>query len=141
MKSSILVTIQISSILAIIVFGTFPSSAASVLLLSVGSLLGITSLFIMQFDNLRIFPEPKKDIRLVTSGPYKYLRHPMYTSVLLIAASFIIDAPSVALSILWLALLGALLGKISIEERLLPLMLPEYILYQQKTWKLIPFIF
>jgi protein-S-isoprenylcysteine O-methyltransferase Ste14 len=95
----------------------------------------------MQFDNLRIFPEPKKDIRLVTSGPYRYIRHPMYTSVLLMMIAFVIQSPSLENILLWLLLLTVLLAKIKIEERLIPLHIPEYILYQQRSWKLIPFIF
>ncbi|MBI2428122.1 MAG: isoprenylcysteine carboxylmethyltransferase family protein [Ignavibacteriales bacterium] len=141
MNSLLLVVIQFSMIAMIVAVGKFPDTIVTMVLFTAGIILGITSILFMRLDNLRIFPEPKKDIRLVTTGPYRILRHPMYTSVLLFAASFIADSPSYFPYILWFILLCVLMGKIYIEERLLPQHLPEYADYKKRTWRLIPFIY
>lgn len=141
MNSIVLVVIQFSLIVMIAGIGKFPDTVMTIVLFAAGILLGITSILFMRFDNLRIFPEPKKNIRLVTAGPYRILRHPMYTSVLLFAASFIADSPLYFPYILWFMLLVILIIKIQLEERLLPKRLPEYVEYKKRTWRLIPFIF
>ncbi|MFA6468876.1 MAG: isoprenylcysteine carboxylmethyltransferase family protein [Bacteroidota bacterium] len=141
MRSLFLVVIQFSSVLVIVLFGTFPVTFVPLAILGMGMILGVAAIITMQLDNLRIFPEPKKNIRLVTSGPYRFIRHPMYTSVLLMTIAFIVESPTALLTLTWLILLSVLLGKISIEERLLPQILPDYIQYQRKSWKLIPYFF
>ncbi len=141
MSSKVLVGVQFSMIFLIMMVGTFPAMIFTIIIFAGGLLLGSASIVTMRFDNLRIFPEPKKDIRLVTTGPYRILRHPMYTSVLLITASFIAEVPSLLLFTFWFILLSALIGKVQIEEKLLPQHLPDYTEYQKRTWKLIPFIF
>lgn len=141
MNSTFLVAVQFSSILAIVAIGRFPDTIVTMVMFIAGIVLGMTSILFMRFDNLRIFPEPKKDIRLVTRGPYRILRHPMYTSVLLVAASFVADTEDPIVYICWFTLLGALMAKIRIEENLLPQRLPEYAEYRKRTWRLIPFIF
>jgi protein-S-isoprenylcysteine O-methyltransferase Ste14 len=141
MNSKVLVGVQFSMIFLIIMVGTFPATIFTIVILAGGLLLGSAAILTMRFDNLRIFPEPKKDIRLVTTGPYRILRHPMYTSVLLITASFVAEVPTLLLCAFWLILLSALMGKVQIEEKLLPQHLPDYTEYQKRTWKLIPFIF
>lgn len=141
MSSKVLVGLQFLMIASITVSGTIPDSVMSLMVFAGGSLLGIAAIVYMQLDNLRIFPEPKKDIRLVTNGPYTLLRHPMYTSVLLITLSFIIPSPSFLLVSLWFILLGVLTRKMQIEETMLPHLLPEYAEYQKQTWKIIPYIY
>ncbi len=137
----ILVVVQFSMILMIVAIGTFPETIFTMVLFLAGILLGVTSILTMKLNNVRIFPEPKKDIRLVTAGPYKILRHPMYSSVLLFSASFIAETQSIIPYIFWFILLGVLMAKIRIEERLLPKHFPEYSEYQKRTWKLIPYLF
>lgn len=128
-------------IAVIITTGCFPKTVAALALLVAGCGLGVVSLVYIRLDNLRIFPEPKKNIRLVTTGPYKFVRHPMYVSVLLLSASFVAESHSFVSLPAWFILLCVLLEKIRIEETLLSHLLPEYGEYKKRTWRLIPFLF
>ncbi len=141
MMSNVLVGIQFCTITAIVLFGTTPDGWFARSVAVSGLLLGITSIVSMRPDNLRILPEPKPNARFVTTGPYRVVRHPMYTSVLLFTFAFIGTDRRVLLSVLWIILAVVLIKKLSIEERLLTERFPEYDPYRRRTWKLFPFIF
>src|SRR6185369_2571750 len=69
---------------------------------------------------------------LVTSGPYRFIRHPIYTSVCLFCASGIAAHWSSSAALLALAVaLGAML-RINSEEALLPELYPEYREYAKR---------
>ena len=78
---------------------------------------------------------------LVTTGPYHFIRHPIYTAVCLFTL------PGVFAHWTWSsALLGALvvacaLGRIFFEEKLLMARYPEYAQYAATTSRMIPFLF
>ena len=77
---------------------------------------------------------------LVTSGPYKYLRHPIYAAVLYFGWAGVLShlsAMSVALGIC--ALGGALLRMVA-EEKLVSERYPEYAAYANRTARVIPFL-
>lgn len=141
MNSVMIVGLQFLFIAVIVIYGTLPRLLSSISLLLAGLILGLLSIFYMQLDNLRIFPEPKDNIRLVTRGPYRFIRHPMYTSVLLTTVSFVIESQTFFPFIVWLLLFCILLIKIHIEEKLLMQRVLTYSEYKKRTWKLIPFLF
>jgi protein-S-isoprenylcysteine O-methyltransferase Ste14 len=108
--------------------------ATAVLLL----LWGVAS---MRRSRLRVTPIPAKDASLVTSGPYRFIRHPMYTSVLLGTLGLLLmDFTAWRLGILLLLTLVLTL-KLRFEETLLSRRFPEYQAYIKRTWKLIPFLY
>jgi protein-S-isoprenylcysteine O-methyltransferase Ste14 len=78
---------------------------------------------------------------LVTSGPYRYIRHPIYTAVCLFVT------PAVAAHISWLTVFlcgliwGSILVRIFCEERLVAARYPEYREYAAHTPRMIPFLF
>jgi protein-S-isoprenylcysteine O-methyltransferase len=80
------------------------------------------------------------DQRIVSTGPYRRLRHPSYTGVLVAA----LGSAAVLGSVWGLALVGALcvpayLYRIAIEERALVRELgATYEAYRQRTWGLLP---
>ncbi len=86
--------------------------------------------------------ETDRDQKVVSSGPYKLIRHPSYTGWLLICCGYGIAVQN------WLSLLvavilplAAVLHRIHLEEPALAASFgPEYIEYQQHTKKLIPWI-
>lgn len=94
----------------------------------------------MRRGRLRILPEPHPQTVLITDGPYRYLRHPMYTSVLLGAGALISTHNSLDMLVAWLMLLVVLWVKLGYEERLLDKRFPGYRIYRKSSWRLIPFI-
>jgi protein-S-isoprenylcysteine O-methyltransferase Ste14 len=83
----------------------------------------------------------KDDPELVTSGPYRLVRHPIYTGILLAGAG-----TAVALSWTWLivvALVGGYFGYSAIvEERNLIKQFPDsYPAYRRSTRLMVPFVF
>ena len=78
---------------------------------------------------------------LVTSGPYRFLRHPIYGAVLLFIFSAV--ASNISIPNAGLALLGTLgaLIRIFLEESLLRREYPEYAAYSKRVNRLIPFVF
>lgn len=78
---------------------------------------------------------------LVTTGPYRYWRHPIYASIIYFVWAGQVQAPAA----LPLALAGAatlgLLARMLIEERFLAGAYPEYPQYARRAKRLIPFVF
>jgi protein-S-isoprenylcysteine O-methyltransferase Ste14 len=107
----------------------------------IGLALGFWAVLTMQLDNLSVTPDVKKDARLVIAGPYKVIRHPMYSAVLLTFLPFVLDRPSLFLSIVFLSLLTTLVIKLNYEESLLRNHFKEYEEYSKHSWRLIPFIY
>jgi protein-S-isoprenylcysteine O-methyltransferase Ste14 len=85
-------------------------------------------------------PLPKENGKLSTGGLYKYVRHPMYSGVLLLSLGIAVTSGSV----IKYALVGILAllfhFKTRYEEKYLRMQYPEYELYAKKTPKFIPFI-
>lgn len=97
----------------------------------------------MKYHGFRInvFPDPGKNQVLITSGPYRYVRHPMYTSVIFITLIWILNEFSVIRLIVWIILVAVLHFKSEYEEKLLCEHFDEYRNYKLQTYKLIPYVF
>lgn len=84
----------------------------------------------------------KEDHKLITSGPYAYVRHPIYSGLLLLVSSFLIYYANFAsIAILIAFFLGAYCGKGRREEKILSEYFPEYAEYRKRVKALIPFVF
>ncbi|MCX5828493.1 MAG: isoprenylcysteine carboxylmethyltransferase family protein [Deltaproteobacteria bacterium] len=141
-KSFILVSIQLACILLILATG--PLFAVNHLLLVVetgGIALGVWSLAVMGRKNLNIAPTVRDGAQLITRGPYRFIRHPMYASVLLTVWAVIIDQSTLLRSIVGLILTADLMIKMIYEEGILKWHFRDYPAYTERTKRIIPFIF
>ncbi|VAW39175.1 hypothetical protein MNBD_DELTA03-866 [hydrothermal vent metagenome] len=88
-----------------------------------------------------IRPTPKENSVLVTNGIYHYIRHPMYSSVLLSMLGPVLMYWHTTNTIIYAVLLINLLAKLHYEERLWLQRDPRYRNYCRQTKRLIPFIY
>ena len=124
----------------IVVAGTIPHHPVTILMFIASGLLGLWALRTMGNGNIRIRPEPLPEVRLVLAGPYRVIRHPMYTSVLGLTASFLVPF-HLSLLAAWSLLLLVLLAKMFREERLLTERFADYGSYCERSWRLLPYVF
>ena len=87
---------------------------------------------------VQITPEPRRGATLATTGVYGYLRHPIYTAILVLVAGRFLRKPTAAIGGAAALVSAFLLAKVRVEERLLHARYPEYIDYKQRTWGIIP---
>jgi protein-S-isoprenylcysteine O-methyltransferase Ste14 len=77
---------------------------------------------------------------LVTSGPYRLVRHPIYASVLLFTMAGVITHISPEAIGCAVVLMAGVALRVYSEEKLVVLQYPEYAEYAAKTKRIIPFI-
>jgi protein-S-isoprenylcysteine O-methyltransferase Ste14 len=140
-KSIILVIIQLICIVLILLTGSlvprsFPLQIVFVLAIS----LGVWALWIINFKNFRLTPNFPKDTRLVAKGPYKLIRHPMYSCLLLTTLMIVLDDLSIIRIAIWIILFIDLYIKLVYEEKLIIDRNTDYLIYKRGTKRLIPFI-
>lgn len=115
--------------------------ATAIFVFAISIWLAFWSIYTMQKSKLRIFPEPSIDAILITDGPYRYIRHPMYTSVLLGCLGLVLIHFNAIRSAVFILLLVDLLLKLHWEESLLKRKFDSYRKYCDDTFKLVPFIY
>jgi protein-S-isoprenylcysteine O-methyltransferase Ste14 len=103
--------------------------------------LGVWTLVHNRPGNFNIRPEPKASGRLVTTGPYRFMRNPMYSALLLFAAAEVVAYDDPWKILCWLALALVLLAKSVLEERGLRARFPGYTAYAKRVRRFIPGVF
>ena len=86
----------------------------------------------------RVHPEPTAQASLRTDGLYRFVRHPIYTGVLLVACGTAATAGTVFDLIVAGALIALLSIKARFEERLLGRRFPAYAVYAKATPRFLP---
>jgi len=144
-KSRLLVIVQFS-LLAVIFFlptGAPPANTPA-WMLSFGSLivwpgLGIVIVSIFKLgQSLTASPIPKENAELKTDGLYKWIRHPIYTGLMLTTLGIALEAGSISKIFLAAALIFLFDYKAKFEEALLIKRFPEYRSYMSTTGRFVP---
>ncbi|MDF1876277.1 isoprenylcysteine carboxylmethyltransferase family protein [Sulfurimonas sp. SAG-AH-194-L11] len=105
----------------------------------IGLLIGALALYANRFFNIR--PDIKESASLVTTGIYSYIRHPMYSAVLMVMLGVTLLYPQTFILVSYALLLIILVIKLSYEESLWKEQGSEYLEYMKTTKRLVPFIF
>lgn len=143
-RGLLLVVLQVSLIVALLVLPegqdwVVPGWVEVVLgLISfIGLVLGV--LFYFSLEGARsVLPAPKETGKLKTTGAYSVIRHPIYSLILVIGISVVIQHQSLVKIVIWLLLLSVLWIKANFEESLLRKKFPEYSDYALKVGKFVP---
>jgi len=104
-------------------------------------ILGLWAFKSMGLSSFSVFPDPKTTGKISLSGPYKHVRHPMYTSVILFSIGMIIANPVWQMYLAVIVLIIDLLFKLSYEEKKLLEKFETYREYKKNSWSLLPFIY
>jgi protein-S-isoprenylcysteine O-methyltransferase Ste14 len=81
---------------------------------------------------------------LVTNGPYRYWRHPIYAAILLFVWAGVLGQgtmPTALAIVLAVVATVATAVRMHSEEQLLQASMPEYAAYAARTKRLVPFVF
>ena len=116
------------------------SSPAAITVFLIGVLFGLWAILHNQRGNFHIRPILKEGCTLITTGPYRLIRHPMYTSVITMMLGVLISTPTLIEALLFLLLMLTLYLKGRREERLWCGHDEEYLVYQERTKLFIPYV-
>ncbi len=89
MKPGSLSHIQVAAQLAGVLLACYPVGLVNrgapwwLALCLPGALFGLWALWHNRIGNFSVYPEPRDNAHLVTSGPYRLVRHPMYSALVL----------------------------------------------------------
>lgn len=140
-RSFLLVAVQFLCLILLLATGpVLPRHPLSIALLLAGLALGIWAFASMPSQSLHVLPDVRPGAALATSGPYGFIRHPMYAALLLLTLGLVVERPDLLRWGLWLALFLDLAAKLHYEEALLLGRFPDYAAYQARTHRLLPYV-
>jgi protein-S-isoprenylcysteine O-methyltransferase Ste14 len=116
------------------------SSGAEVVatfLVLIGTIASIMALYQLG----RSFSVMAESRNLVTSGPYRFVRHPLYVAEEIAAFGLLMQFASVWTALLFAAQIGFQLRRIHNEEMVLSTTFSEYDAYRRNTARLIPGVY
>lgn len=109
-------------------------------LAAAGAGLGLWTLAHNRPGNFNIRPAPREGGHLVRTGPYRWIRHPMYTAVIALGAACAWAAASAWAWLAAVALVAVLAVKAHFEERWMQQQHPGYAEYRSRTRRFLPFV-
>ncbi len=140
--SHLYVFLQLGIIATILLHGWFFSDVWYYLAIQIfGICLVIWSVFEMRKSKINVSPELREGAKLIRSGPYRIIRHPMYLATLIFILPLILDYFTIGRLALFTALIITLNLKLTLEEKLLTESFPDYENYKKSSWRMIPFIY
>jgi len=111
-----------------------------ILFILAGIALGLYAIQTIRLGNFNISPHVKPNGKLIAHGPYRLVRHPMYTAILLTCWPLVLGHFSYLRLGFVVGLTIVLIIKLHIEEQYLTMAFPAYLEYTKSSKKLIPFV-
>jgi len=137
----LLVFFQFSTIFLMVLNSNgFLHSFLGVSIFIIGLLIGIWAIRHNKLGNFNIQPKMKENAKLITTGIYAYIRHPMYLSVIIMMLGFLVSSFSLSNLSLFIFLVLVLYLKAKKEEAIWCDCTEKYIEYKSKTKLILPFI-
>lgn len=140
-RSFVFVAVQFICLIAIAVTGEIIPKNKIYLLLAVLLFIPVIWAAILMRRKINVFPDIRSGAEMLTQGIYRYIRHPMYLSVLGVSLILVINDFSLMRFIIWIILTADLILKMNYEEKLLSAAFKSYSEYKKQTKRLIPFIY
>jgi len=106
-----------------------------------GGMFGVWAVVFMKVGTFNIRPDIKEGAVLKSTGPYRFVRHPMYSALLTVMAATVCSEFTLLRIGAMLVLTLVVVVKLSYEEKLLGSHFADYGAYQKKTWRLIPYVY
>lgn len=142
LKSHLLVILQLTGIiLCCIPFAQSPNSKLLFLISLIGGVLAIWTFSANRPGNFSVYPEPLEHAALITKGPYQYLRHPMYSALILVMIGITFYNGGIINLIGLIMVAVAVQFKAISEERYLGQRFAEYNQYSSSRKRFIPFVY
>jgi protein-S-isoprenylcysteine O-methyltransferase Ste14 len=102
--------------------------------LTLATALALWAVFTLR-RNLSIIPEAR---RMVTGGPYRLVRHPMYLAEIVAAGSLLLAQPRLVSTLAWCVFVPIQLLRAHYEEGLLSRVFPNYAAFRAGRKRLLP---
>jgi protein-S-isoprenylcysteine O-methyltransferase Ste14 len=125
--------------------GFFNPATANVPLIAVGLILCVLGILLAIWARLHLgrnwspAPNLKEGHELVTSGPYRLVRHPIYTGIIMAMLGTALITP--IWFIIFIIFSIMFVWRVRVEENLMIQQFPnQYPEYKKKTWALVPYV-
>jgi len=115
-------------------------SLPALLLIIISGLIALFALLANPPGNFNVRPMPKQGGKLITSGIYRHVRHPMYSSLFFAGLGLVLCQFSYWKLLAWICLVLTLMLKARLEERALLQHYCEYERYQKTSKAFIPLL-
>lgn len=140
--AQIYVIVQFTSLILLVLSGPFlPESIATLVLYILSGIVGAFALASMRRSKLRVSPRVHPEATLITTGIYRFIRHPMYLAVILGALGMLVNQVTLLRGAIFLILIVDLVLKLMYEETILQKKFgAQYVNYVQNSKVLIPYL-
>jgi len=141
-KSLILVIIQFSCFAYFLFSRRFMAKNYWIIIQMIGFVISLWGILAMKIGNFNIQPEVKPTAHFVSNGPYKFIRNPMYSGLILFFGAAVISNYSLLHLTVFIILIIVFIEKIKMEETFLSVKFgKKYLEYKERTFRLIPVLY
>lgn len=136
-----LVIVQFACIFYILLSDTFYPTNWMVIIYLSGISLGFWAIYAMREGKINIPPDVVPGTQLITRGPYRFIRHPMYLAIFLTLLPLVIQYFNIPRLMVYILLIVNQVIKLNYEEQKLIKVFDGYYPYKKVSWRLIPLIY